>query len=58
MLFISILKIIRFSNLTLKIFKINENETVGNNNNKANKIIKNLSKFKKFKNNKLKNLMY
>lgn len=55
-----ILKTIKFfGKLALKIFKNDNNKNFwDNNNNRANKIIKNLSKFKKLKNKKYKNLMY
>ena len=51
------LKITELSNSTSKIFKVSNNKVVQVNN-RANKIFKNLSKFKKFKNKKFKNPIY
>ena len=44
------MKIIKFSNLTLKIFKANNNEVVSDDGSRANKIIVNLFKNNKFRN--------
>lgn len=58
-LFILILKITRLSNkLILKTFKIDNNKIVKGDNNKTNKIIIDLSKSKKLKNNNFEILMY
>lgn len=56
MLFILILKTSRSLDLALKAFGANDDKVVKNSINKANKIIKNLSKFTKLKINKSKNL--
>ena len=51
------LKKTRLSNLTLKVFRANQDKVVAVGS-KANKIFKNLSKFKKSKNKKSRNLTY
>lgn len=60
LLFILILKPTElFKILNLKVLKINDNKIIkAINSNKTNKIVKNLSKFKKSKNNKFKILIY
>ena len=52
-LFTFLLKTIELSNLALKIFIIDDNEIVNNNNSRINEMVVNLSK-----NNKSKNLIY
>ena len=56
-LLIFILKTIKLLDLALKVFEINDNKTVGVGS-RAHEIFKNLSKSKKLKNEKSKNLMY
>lgn len=56
-LFILLLKTIILSNLVLKVVKIDDNKIVRSGN-IVDRLFKNLSKFKKLKNKKLKNLTY